>query len=409
MGKLTALSVDRLPSGMHADGDGLYLQVSGIGARSWVFRYSVNSKERYLGLGSATAIKLKRARELAAEARRLRAEGVDPIERRKEQRAAEQVEQAKAVTFKECADAYIVAHEASWRNAKHRQQWRNSLATYVHPLIGALPVQAIDTALVMKIVEPLWREKPETASRVRNRIELILNYATARNYRHGDNPARWRGHIAMMLPKRSKVAKVKHHAALPFAELPAFMADLRGRSSTSAQCLEFVILTAARTSEAIGATWGEIDLTKKTWTIAASRMKGGKEHRVPLSARAVEILSERPAHHENDYVFPGMHGGRPLSNMAMLAMLRVMKRRDLTAHGFRSTFKDWCRDCTRFENYVSEAALAHASGDKVEAAYARSDVLDKRRALMNAWNEFCATSAPTGNKVVGINSRLRKG
>lgn len=407
MGKLKALDISRLPCGMHPDGDGLYLQVTGAGARSWIWRFSINANTRYLGLGSASAVSLKRARELAADARRLRAEGIDPIERRREERNAEEVEQAKAMTFKQCADAYIAAHEGSWRNAKHRQQWRNTLSTYVFPVIGTLPVQEVDTGLVIKIVEPIWASKSETASRVRNRIELILNYATARKFRQaGDNPARWRGHLDILLPKRSKVSKVEHHAALPYDELGKFMADLRHRTSTSARCLEFTILTAARTSEAIGATWDEFDLRTKVWTIPGERMKSGRQHRVPLSTRAIEIILTQEARREGDYVFPGIRGSGPLSNMALLAMLRVMNRADVTAHGFRSTFRDWAAERTKFPSEVVEMALAHAIGDKVEAAYRRGDLFEKRRKLMAEWAEFCGKTVSAQGKVIDIGSRV---
>lgn len=401
MGKLTALDVARLPCGLHADGGQLYLQVSSASARSWIYRYTLSGKTRYLGLGPATAISLKRARELAAEQRRLRAEGVSPVERRQEQRNAALVEQAKTVTFRQCAEAYVAAHEPAWRNAKHRQQWRNTLSTYVYPVLGALPVQSVDTSLVLRVLEPIWLAKPETAARVRGRIEQILGYATARKFRTGANPALWRGHLATILPKRSKIAKVQHHAALPYDELGAFMADLRRRDSTSAQCLEFVILAAARTSEAINATWNEIDLSAKVWTIPAERMKSHRLHRVPLSPRALEILRERHSCRESDYVFPGLRGGRPLSNMALLAMLRVMGRTDLTAHGFRATFRTWAADRTKFPREVVEAALAHIVGSETERAYQRGDLFEKRRQLMSDWARHCSTPS-TVNGVIPL-------
>jgi integrase len=390
MGKLTALGVERATKpGLYSDGDGLNLQVSGAGARSWIFRYSLRGKARYLGLGSATAISLKRARELAAEARRLRAEGIDPIERRRDQRVAEQLQQAKTMTLRSCGEGYIAAHEAAWRNEKHRQQWRSTLATYVYPVAGDLPVQDIDTSLALKILEPIWRKKPETAGRVRGRLELILDWAKARGFRAGENPARWRGHLSNLLPRRSKIAKVKHHAALPYDELGAFMADLRARPSTSARCLVFTILTAARTSEATGATWDEVDLVAGLWTIPGPRMKSGRQHRVPLSGRAADIISEQRARRDGAYVFPGMRDGMPLSNMALLAMLKVMGRADLTTHGFRSTFRTWGAERTNFAREVVEAALAHIVGDETERAYQRGDLFDKRRRLMVAWAEFC--------------------
>jgi len=384
---LKALDVQRLPVGIHLDSGGLYLQVSGANARSWIYRYTLHGHERRLGLGSASAIPLKRARELAAEARRLRAEGIDPINNRREQRNARLVEQAKAVTFRDCAEAYIATHEPSWKNAKHRQQWRNTLATYVYPLIGPLPVQAIDVTLVTKIIQPLWLQKTETASRVRGRIEAILDYATVHKYRQGDNPARWRGHLEEALPDRAKIAKPEHHAALPYDKVGAFMSDLRRRESTSARCLEFLILTAARTSEVIGATWDEIDLATKVWIVPANRMKGGREHKVPLSPRAIEILHEQQSKRENDFVFPGRRG--PLSNMALIAQLRVMRRTELTVHGFRSTFRDWAAEKTDYPNHVVEMALAHTIESKVERSYRRGELLEKRCKLMDAWAQYC--------------------
>jgi integrase len=391
MGKLKALDVSRLPAGMHADGDGLYLQIGSAGARSWIWRYSLSGRERYLGLGSAAAIPLKRARELAAEARRMRAEGVDPIEHRRQQRDAVRVRDAKAMTFGQVAAQYITAHEGSWGNARHREQWRNTLAIYVLTVIGSLPVQAIDTALVLKVLQPVWATIPETANRIRGRIELILDYAVAHGYRaSGDNPARWRGHLSMILPKRSKVARVEHHAALPYAELPAFMADLRRRESTSSRALEFLILTAARAGEVRGATWQEIDLDAGLWTISGERMKTGKPHRVPLSDRMLDILRDMSTRRENSFLFPGLRG--PLSTMALGAMLKVMRRTDITVHGFRSSFRDWAGDRTAFARDVVEAALAHAIENRVEAAYRRGDALEKRRRLMESWAAYCAST-----------------
>jgi integrase len=390
-GKLTALDVQRRGPGLHPDGDGLYLQVTTGNGRSWVYRYSLHNKEHRIGLGSAKAVSLKRARELAGEARRLRAEHIDPLQQRHELRNAQLVEQAKSITFKQCAESYITAHEAGWRNAKHRQQWQSSLSTYAFPVIGGLPVESVDAGLVLKILEPIWRDKTETASRIRGRIESILDYAKARNYRTGENPARWRGHLDHLLPRPEKVSKVEHHAALDYREAGEFMADLRGRDSTSARALEFLILTAARTGEVIGATWNEIDLQSRVWTIPGNRMKGGREHRVPLSNRAVEIVRIMQSRREGDFVFTGMRGGG-LSNMTLLAMLRTMGKA-VTAHGFRASFRDWAAEQTNFPNEVCEMALAHAVGDKVEAAYRRGDLFEKRRRLMDAWSAFC--SKPT--------------
>jgi integrase len=359
-----------------------------------------------MGMGPLAIYCLQEARAKALDARRLRHEGIDPIETRKDERLRARLEAAKAITFKECADTYIKAHRAGWRNGKHAAQWQATLATYAEPLIGTLPVQAIDTALVLKVLEPIWTTKPETAGRVRGRIEAVLDWAKVREYRQGENPARWRGHLDKLLPARGKVRKVKHHAALPYAELPGFLVALREQEGIAARALEFTILTAARTGEAIFARWSEIDLLDKVWTVSAARMKAGREHRVPLSARALGILDEMQVHRHADdgFVFPGGKPGKPLSNMAFLMLLRRMKRDDLTAHGFRSSFRDWSAERTHFPSEVAEMALAHVVGSKVEAAYRRGDLFDKRRRLMDAWAEFLA-KAPERGKVVSLRGR----
>jgi integrase len=287
---------------------------------------------------------------------------------------------------------YIAGYRAGWRNPKHASQWQATLATYAEPVIGGLSVQAVDTALVLKVLEPIWTVKPETAGRVRGRIESILDWAKVRGYRTGENPARWRGHLDKLLPARSKVRRVEHHAALPYAELPGFLVSLRQQAGIAARALEFAICTAARTGEVIGARWGEIDLLDKTWTLPATRMKAGKEHRVPLSARALAILKEMQAHRhaDNAFVFPGAKPGRPLSNMVFLMLLRRIGRGDVTAHGFRSTFRNWAAERTSFPAEVAEMALAHTVSDKTVAAYNRSDLFERRRRLMSAWTTFCA-------------------
>ena len=298
---------------------------------------------------------------------------------------------AKAMTFRDCAARYIASHRAGWRNPKHAAQWEATLATYAGPVMGGLSVQAIDTALVLKVLEPIWTTKPETAGRVRGRIESVLDWAKVRGYRAGENPARWRGHLDKLLPARSKVRRVEHHAALPYAELPGFLMSLRDQEGIAARALEFAIVTAARTGEVIGARWSEIDLLEKIWTVPPGRMKAGKEHRVPLSARALAILEEMQPHRhaEDSFVFPGAKLGRPLSNMAFLMLLRRMGRDDLTAHGFRSSFRDWAAERTNFPSEVAEMALAHMVGSKVEAAYRRGDLFEKRSRLMAAWATFC--------------------
>jgi integrase len=390
MGRLTALKVERIKQpGMHADGGGLYLRVTPEGARNWVLRYMLDRRPRWMGLGPLALYGLAEARARALDARRQRHEGIDPIEARRAERARQRLDAAKAITFQQCAESYIAAHRAGWRNDKHAGQWSATLATYAYPTIGALPVQAVDTGLVLKVLEPVWTTKPETASRVRGRLESILDLAKVRGYRDGENPARWRGHLDKLLPARSRVRQVEHHAALPYAELPGFLAALREQEGIAARALEFLILTAARTGEIIGARWNEIDRLDKTWTVPAARMKAHREHRVPLSAPALAILGEMCG---DAFVFPGK-AGKPLSNMAFLMLLRRMGRADLTAHGFRATFKTWASECTSFQSELAEASLAHTIGGKVEQAYRRGDLFEKRRRLMQQWAAFCL-SAP---------------
>jgi integrase len=393
--KLTALTVTALAKsktrGHFGDGGGLYLQVTQGGA-SWVFRYRANGRLREMGLGSFSTIGLAAARERARKAREQRLDGIDPIEERKARRLVAQLDSAKAISFKECGRRYIAAHQMGWRNAKHAAQWGSTLESYVYPILGNLPVQAIDVGLVMKAVEPIWSEKPETASRVRGRIESILDWATARGYRRGDNPARWRGHLDQLLPRKTKVRPVEHHSALSYAEIGAFMVELRAQEGTAARALEFAILTAARTGEVLGSRWSEIDTPARLWTISGERMKSGREHRVPLSNSALTILENMAAIRSSELVFPGAISGRPLSNMALLMLLRRMGRDDLTAHGFRSTFRDWAAERTDFPTEVAEMALAHAVGDKVEAAYRRGDLFQKRRQLAEAWATYCGTT-----------------
>jgi integrase len=338
-----------------------------------------------MGLGPYPDISLAEARDKAMVQRKLRLDGLDPINVR-------QAARVKAMTFEACAEAYIASHRAGWRNPKHAAQWSATLKTYVYPIFGDLLVQAVDVGLVLKAVEPIWTMKPETAGRVRGRIESILDWATARGYRRGENPARWRGHLENLLPARSKVRRVEHHAALPYSEIGAFIAELRRQAGIAARALEFLILTAARTGEVIRARWSEMNLKDELWTIPAERMKAGKEHRVPLSDAALAIVEDMQAIRSGDFVFPSANTGRPLSNMAMLKLLKRMKRGDLTAHGFRSTFRDWAAELTVFPSEVAEMALAHVVGDKVEAAYRRGDMFEKRRHLAAAWAAYC--SAP---------------
>jgi integrase len=411
LGRLTALKVEKARKpGMYADGGGLYLRVTPEGARNWVFRFMIDRKPRWMGLGPLALYSLADARARAQDARRKRHEGIDPIEARRAKRAQQRLDAAKAITFKQCAESYIASHRAGWRNAKHRYQWPATLGAYVYPAIGALPVQAVDTALVHKVLEPIWTAKPETASRVRQRIENILGFAKVCGYRDGENPARWRGHLDNLLPARSKVRDVKHLAALPYVELPTFLVNLRSREATAARALEFLVLTAARTGEVIGARWNEIDMLDKIWTVPAGRMKAHREHRVPLSPRAVAILKEMLAARHGDasdtIVFSGPKPGKPLSNMALLMLLRRMERGALTVHGFRATFKTWASERTSFQNEIVEASLAHIIGGKVEQAYRRGDLFEKRRRLMQQWATFCTTQ-PTNearSNIVSLNA-----
>lgn len=375
--------------GYHADGGGLYLQVTASGARSWIFRYSNGGRRHEMGLGSYPEVTLKAARDKAAEMRILRAAGGDPLQVRR----AERHGRAGSVTFAEAADAYIAAHEPGWRNSKHRQQWSNTLATYVFPSLGSVAVADIETSHVTMVLEPIWLAKTETATRVRQRIEAILDWAAARGLRTGENPARWRGHLDKLLARPTRLRTVQHHAALPYADLPGFMLELVGQNGVAARALTFCILTAARTGEVTGARWSEID--GDVWTIPGARMKSGREHRVPLSHPARQILEEmRAIARDGDgFVFPGGRAGKPLSNMAMAAVLKRMGRGGITAHGFRSSFRDWARECTNFPREVAETALAHVLKDKVEAAYARGDLLDKRRELMDAWADHALSLA----------------
>ena len=357
--RLTALKVNALRKpGLFADGDGLYLQITPTGAKSWVFRFKANGRARDMGLGPISTVNLAQAREKAADCRRLRSNGKDPIEERKTAQAAARAAEAQRTTFREAAEQMLAAHEVGWRSPKHRHQWRSTLATYVYPVIGDISVAAVDRALVLKIVEPLWRTKPETASRIRGRIERVLDAAKARGQREGENPAAWRGNLDAALPKRSKIQNVRHHPALDYNDLPGFMSELRERQGITPRALEFTILTAARTSESIGARWDELDFENATWTVAASRMKGGrKAHTVPLSRRALSILRELERTRTNEYVFPGIKPGQPISDMTMLTLLQEM-RPGVTVHGFRSTFKDWAVEQTS----VSQLSDGSGSG-----------------------------------------------
>jgi integrase len=408
--KLTAVAVRSASKpGRYADGGGLYLQVQGAAQKSWLFRFTLRGRARQMGLGPAVgerAVTLAQAREKARDAHDLLKQGIDPLERRRAAEAAEKARQP-GQTFRAVADLYFAAHSAGWRNAKHRAQWRTTMESYAYPAFGGRSVAEVDTGAVMAALEPIWRAKPETASRVRGRVEAVLDYAKARGWRDGENPARWRGHLSNLLPARHRIARVEHHVALPWREVGLFVADLRRRSGTAALALELIVLTAARSGEALGMRWGEVDFDRAVWTVPAERMKGGREHRVPLSPAALAVLQRmeplRPkVGGEDALVFPGTRRGRSLSNKALPMVLRRMKHGDLTVHGFRSTFRDWCAEAISYPRELAEATLAHALRDKVEAAYQRGDLLERRRRLMEEWAEFCAKAAPAAGAVVPL-------
>ena len=377
--KLTARKVETAKPGKYSDGGNLYLIVSETGARKWVLRFTWRGRAKEMGLGSAASVPLADAREKAASARRKIAQGLNPIDERKRD--------GGIPTFGEMADDVREALSAGFRNEKHKAQWKSTLETYAAPL-RAKPVDTIATDDVLAVLKPIWTTKAETASRVRGRIEKVLDAAKAKGFRDGENPARWRGHLDHLLPRPSKLAR-GHHAAMPYEEVAAFVAKLREREATSALALELCILTAARSGEILGMRWSEIDLDKKIWTVPADRMKAGREHRVPLSPRAVAILRQLEKLKTGEFVFPGQARNKPLSNMAMEMVLRRMKIEDATVHGFRSSFRDWAGNVSSFPREVIETALAHVIGDKAEQAYRRSDALEKRRKLMEAWAAYC--------------------
>jgi integrase len=390
LNRLTARKVDTATKpGLLADGGGLWLRVGRGGSKSWAFRFMLNGKAREMGLGGLSKVGLADARKKAAPLRLLLADKVDPLERRKLEKSANTIASARSMTFDECATSYIKAHEVGWRHEKHRMQWSNSLARYVSPAFGAVPVSSIDVAMVMNVLEPLWMKTPETASRVRGRVERILDWARVRGFREGENPARWRSHLDHLLPARSKVRAQKHYTSLPYAEIATFMSGLRSRSGVGASALEFLILCAARSSEVADARRAEIDWAARTWTIPASRMKSGREHRVPLSSAAMAVLDRMKAT-GGEFIF----SNEPGRGLGKGALAKQVKGRNCTVHGFRATFKTWATERTNFARELVEAALAHVLDDKTEAAYLRGDMIEKRRRLMEAWAEFLA-KAPT--------------
>jgi integrase len=390
--KLHAVSLTKLPDGDHADGGNLYLRVRG-NSRTWLIRYTSPTGHRTrMGLGSLQAVTLSIARAKAREViARLKdpVSPADPIAERRAAKAAQRLTQAKQMTFRHCAQALIESKAHTWRNAKHESQWTSTLTNHVYPLIGDLPVAAIDTPLVVKCLSPLWRRTNETARRLQGRIAAVLDWATAHGFRQGDNPARWKGHLDKLLADPRKVQKRGHFAALPYTEIGSFMKTLRNCDGIGARALEFTILTAARSGEVRGAKWSEIDLQSEVWTIPSERMKAGKEHRVPLSKQAVQLLRSLAVVDNCEYLFPSARGKRPLSDMTLTAVLRRLERSDITVHGFRSTFRDWAAECTNVPSEVAEMALAHAIANAVEAAYRRGDLMLKRRRMMTEWASYC--------------------
>jgi len=391
--------------GAYPDGEGLYLQVRDSGAKDWFYRYEVAGKGRKRGLGPYPTISLERAREDALVCRQLRKQGIDPIEHYKEIELNKDLDKAKSTTFKECALTYIDTHRHGWRNKKHESQWRNTLETYAYPTIGDLPVQAIDIDLVMKVLEPIWFEKTETASRIRQRIENVLDWATVRKLRKGDNPALWRGRLDKLLPKRTKVQKTVHFAAMDYKDVPEYFQSLRAKDTLASKALAFTILTATRSGEARAATRSEIN--DNVWIIPDSRMKAEREHRVPLSDEAMKIIKEMEPfkRQTDDLIFPGLAQAKPVSEASLLKIVK-QAHPTLTVHGFRSSFRDWCAEQTGYPREVAEAALAHTVKDKTEAAYQRSDMFEKRRKLMDSWTDYCLKEQ-TEADVVPINKAVK--
>lgn len=403
-GKLAAISLNKLKDGWHNDGQGFYLFVRGA-SKTWVFRYvGHDGRRKHMGLGSLQAVTLARAREAARELRaKLKdpVSSVDPLVARRASLKAWQLDVAKSITFEVAAKTYLESHREGWSNPKHAQQWENTLRTYVFPVFGQLPINTIDTALVMKCLEPIWQTKRETASRIRGRVESVLDWAKVRGFREGENPSRWRGHLDKLLSPR-KMAQ-NHYAALEFKHMQGFMADLRKRDGFGARALEFTILTAARSGEVRGATWREIDFEERLWIVPSSRMKAKKEHRVPLSDAAMAILFAMPREEDkpDNIIFANNKGGA-LSDMSLTAVLKRMKV-DVTAHGFRSTFRDWAAERTSHSPEAIEMALAHTIRNQVEAAYRRGDLLEKRRQLMDDWDSFCSKN--TSANVINISEK----
>uniref|UniRef100_Q47FF9 Phage integrase n=1 Tax=Dechloromonas aromatica (strain RCB) TaxID=159087 RepID=Q47FF9_DECAR len=398
IGKLTALQVTKLTKpGLYGDGGGLTLQITSRSSKSWLFRFMKDGKSYGMGLGPTHTVSLAEARQKALDARKLLTEGINPLTAKKERAIAEQLTRARTISFDQCAEAYINAHKASWKNAKHADQWTNTLNTYASPIFGKLPVAEVDTPLVVKCLSAIWQTKTETATRVRGRIESVLDWATTSGYRSGENPARWKGHLENLLATISKTSRTKHHASLPWQQVATFMSDLKSREGTAARALELVILTACRSGEVRGAKWSEFDRKNKIWTIPAERMKAKREHEVPLSAQALELLKRLPE--DGELLFPGTKE-QPLSDMSLTAVIRRMNGDEtqkwtspdgevITVHGFRATFRMWAAETTNYPREVAEHALAHQLPDAVERAYQRGTQFAKRIALMSDWGQQC--------------------
>jgi integrase len=401
LNRLTAIQIKNAKQkGLYHDGGGLYLRVKESGTKSWLFCYRVGGRDREMGLGSENTVSLAEARIKAQEARKLLADKIDPLKARQEAEAKVRLEASKSFTFKECATQFIETNKSGWRSEKTLKEWPRFFEIYVYPVIGDIAIKHVNLDLVLKIIEPIWTTKTETADRLRSRMERVLDWARVRGYREGENPARWRGHLENLLVRPSKLNKVVHHPSLPYAEAADFVALLKEQPGMDAKVLEFTILTAVRTNEATKARWDEIDLKNRIWTLSADRTKTGKEHRVPLSEATLDVLqrvAKMSGHADlataNGWLFPSSKRGKPISNMAMLMLLRRIERTDITVHGFRSTFRVWAAERTTFPREVAEAALAHVVENQVEAAYQRSDLFEKRKRLMDAWAKYC--SAPT--------------
>ncbi len=390
IGKLTAQSIQAATSKI-GDGGGLWLEVKKTGTKSWVYRYRLHGRDREMGLGAWPDVSLKSAREKASNCRALKAEGIDPIENRNQEKNRLILEQSRNKTFVQCVDEYLTEKSSEWKNPKHRQQWRNTLYTYAVPIMGDMPVKEIGIEHVLKVLKPIWNEKTETASRVRLRINKVLDWATVMKYREGLNPASWDGNLKEVLASPAKIKQAKNHAALHYSDVPELITKLDKKETIGAYGLKLCILTATRTGEVIGAKWSEIDFDAEVWTIPKERMKAKKEHQVPLSESAIQLLKKIPRQVGNDYVFTGLKHGKPISNMAMLKLLKQdLGYENYTVHGFRSSFRDWGAEQTSYPREVQEAALAHQLKDKSEAAYARSNHLEKRRLLMMEWDKYLA-------------------